>query len=154
MSTNIENDDDERRTVPDRRLLPTSPWAALVSSGQRALNRRTNEHEQEYFVDTYSAQTLFQIVLLLALSIVDAAITLLLIQTGCEEINPVMSHLLEYGLLTFLVGKYVLTAAGIPLLLVFKNYYLFGSHFRVGYLFPVFIGMYLCLIGYQMLLFP
>ena len=153
MSTNIENDD-QRRTVPDRRLLPTSPWAALLARGQRALNRRADEHEQEYFVDTYSAHTLFQIVLLLALSIADAAITLLLIQVGCEEINPVMSHLLEYGLLTFLVGKYVLTAAGIPLLLVFKNHYLFGSHFRVGYLFPVFIGMYLCLIGYQMLLFP
>lgn len=153
MSTHFEPDEN-RRAVPDRRVLPTSLWAALLAGGQRALNRRTDEHRQHYFVDTHSAHTLFQIVLLLALSIVDAAITLLLIQTGCEEINPVMSHLLDYGLLTFLMGKYVLTAAGIPLLLVFKNHYLFGSRFRVGYLFPVFIGMYLCLIGYQLLLFP
>lgn len=152
MSTNLE-ENSERRTVPDRRLLPTSPWAALVSGGQRSLNRRANEHLQHYFVDTYSAHTLFQVVLLLALSIVDAAITLLLIQTGCEEINPIMNHLLNYGLLTFLVGKYVLTASGIPLLLVFKNYYLFGTCFRVGYLIPVFIGMYVCLIGYQVCLF-
>jgi hypothetical protein len=92
--------------------------------------------------------------LLLALSIVDAAITLLLIQTGCEEINPIMNHLLNYGALAFLVGKYILTAGGIPLLLIFKNYYLFGTRFRVGYLFPVFIGMYFCLIGYEMCLFP
>jgi hypothetical protein len=153
MSTDYEQEE-ERRLLRDRRQLPTSGWLALVLGGRRSANRRANEHEEQYFVDNYSAQTLFQVVLLLALSIADAAITLLLIQTGCEEINPVMNHLLEYGLLAFLIGKYVLTASGIPLLLVFKNYYLFGTRFRVGYLLPVFIGMYLCLISYQACLFP
>jgi hypothetical protein len=153
MSPDIEPEPD-RRTVPDRRAQPTSLWAALLPGGKRSVNRRANEHLQHYFVESYSAHTLFQVVLLLALSIVDAAITLLLIQTGCEEINPVMNHLLNYGLLTFLVGKYILTAAGIPLLLVYKNYYLFGTRFRVGYLIPIFIGLYFCLIGYQLCLFP
>lgn len=153
MSTNTEQNQD-RRIVPDRRAAATSPWAALLARGKRSTNRRANEHLQHYFVDTHSAHTLFQVVLLLALSIADGAITLLLIQTGCEEINPIMNHLLSYGFQAFLIGKYVLTAGGIPLLLVFKNYYLFGTGFRVGYLIPVFIGLYCCLIGYQLCLFP
>ena len=152
MSTNTYPEPD-RRIEPDRRQAPTSPWSALRPGGQRTFNRRAAEHMQRYFVDQFTATTLVQVVLLLALSIVDAAITLLLIQMGCEEVNPLMSHLLDHGLLTFLMGKYILTAAGIPLLLVYKNHYLFGTKFRVGYLLSVFIGLYVCLIVYQMSLF-
>ena len=41
---------------------------------------------------------------------------------------------------------------GLPLLLIFKNYYLFGTRFRVGYLIPLIVVMYLVLIGYQLVL--
>ena len=45
-----------------------------------------------------------------------------------------MAHLLGRGHHAFLAGKYILTAAGLPFLVVFKNYRLFGTRFRVGYL--------------------
>lgn len=140
------------RAMPDRRVEPTTLWSALTSGGRRTYMRRNSEHAQAYFVDRYSVGALALIVLLLALSITDAVITLILIGEGSEEINPVMGHLLRRGLLTFLVGKYVLTATGIPLLLVFKNFYLFGTRFRVGYLIPAFIFLYVVLISYQLCL--
>ncbi len=83
------------------------------------------------------------------MSILDAAITLILIEDGCEEVNPVMGFFLSHGPLSFLMGKYVLTVAGIPVLLIFKNFYLFGTRLRVGYLIPIFIFLYAVLIGYQ-----
>ena len=43
-----------------------------------------------------------------------------------------MHYLLAHGPLAFLLGKYVMTAAGIPFLVVYKNYPMFGSRFRVG----------------------
>ncbi len=89
------------------------------------------------------------IVLLLVLSIVDAVITLILIEEGCEEVNPVMDFFLRNGPLSFLMGKYALTVAGIPVLLIFQHFYLFGTRFRVGFLIPVFIFLYAVLIGYQ-----
>ena len=52
----------------------------------------------------------------------------------------------------FLIGKYVLTAVGLPLLLIFKNHCLFGTRFRVGYLILVIVALYLVLIAYQTIL--
>jgi hypothetical protein len=46
----------------------------------------------------------------------------------------------------------VMTAAGIPFLVLYKNHPMFGSRFRVGYLFPLFLGLYLVLLCYQWVL--
>ncbi len=139
----------EDRHLPDRREQPTGAWAAVIPGGRRLRARRASEHFQQYFVDQFPFHTFLLIVLLLALSTADAAITLVLLDDGCEEINPLMCLLLDKGTSEFVLGKYILTAFGMPLLLVFKNYYLFGTHFRVGYLIPLFVFMYLVLMGYQ-----
>lgn len=142
----------EDRHLHDRRAHPTTMWACLKGTGKRRHARRTNEHLQHYFVDRFPSHTFLLIVLLLSLSTIDAAITLVLLDDGCEEINPLMNHLLTRGTSEFVMGKYVLTAGGTPLLLMFKNYYLFGTRFRVGYLIPLFVMLYLVLMGYQYIL--
>ena len=92
-------------------------------------------------------------VLMLAVaSILDAFFTMRIIDAGGSEINPIMGRLLDRGLFAFFMGKYVLTVAGIPLLMIFKNYYLFGTRFRVAYLFPVLLTLYAVLISYQIAL--
>ena len=96
--------------------------------------------------------TLVLILVLLAFTIADGVITLNLIDVDCEEINPLMFYLLSKGLTPFLFGKYALTAAGLPILLIFKNHYLFRTPFRVGYLIPIFVVLYVALTAYQMYL--
>ena len=86
---------------------------------------------------------------MLILCLVDAVLTLMLLHCGSEEFNPLMGCLLEHGIRPFLIGKYVLTAVGLPLLLIYKNHYLFGTRFRVGYLIPIIVTLYLVLIAYQ-----
>ena len=144
--------DQDRRDQSDRRQAPGGLWGLFHWGGHRERNRRSSEQHHDYLVDRYSVLTLALIVLLLAFSMVDAVITLDLLGADHEEINPVMKHLLNKGLLPFLLGKYVLTAAGLPLLLIFKNYFLFGTRFRVGYLIPAFVAAYVVLLGYQFLL--
>ena len=142
--------DQERRTQTDRRQAPTSPWAGFCWGGQRSRHRRVAEHLRAYYVDRFPVLTLAFVVLLLAFSIVDAVITICLLEDGYHELNPVLSHLLAKGLLPFLLGKYALTAIGLPLLLLLNNHFMFGSRFRVSYLIPIFVGAYVVLLSYQL----
>ncbi|MBI3466228.1 MAG: hypothetical protein HY000_24705 [Planctomycetes bacterium] len=140
----------DKRTQCDRREAPTGLWAAFTSDGQRTLQRRLSEHCRQYFVDRFSVLTLVFVVLLLAFSILDAVITIDLLDDGYHEVNPLLRRLLNKGLLPFLLGKYGLTAIGLPFLLVFHKHFLFGTRFRVGYLIPVFVGAYALLLSYQL----
>jgi hypothetical protein len=145
-------DPKERRLLADRRRRPTTIWDTLASLGRRIAMRRGTERHGPYFVDRFPTTTLAVIVFLLFLSVVDAVITIHLIRSGCDEVNPLMARLLDWGISPFLIGKYLLTAAGLPVLLVFKNFTLFGTRFRVAYLIPVFVALYVALIVYQVAL--
>jgi hypothetical protein len=90
------------------------------------------------------------VVALLLLTILDGALTLLLIESHEDEANPLMAYLIQRGELWFVLGKYVLTAAGLPLLVVLKNYPMFGTRFRVGHLVPTFVALYLMLTVVQL----
>lgn len=146
------NGDMERRVQPDRREQPTGPWTAFPLAGRRMHSRRSEEHRRFYFVDRFSPSMLLFVLMLLIASMTDAVLTIQLIEVGAQEINPLMHRLLGSGVMVFLMGKYVLTAVGLPLLLIFKNHYLFGSPVRVGHLIPVIVALYAILIGYQLCL--
>lgn len=133
----------------DRRKSPTSPFDSLRPDGRRRRPRRREEREGPFFVDRFGALTLAMIVALLGLTIVNGVLTLVLIDINSEEANPIMAHLLTRGSLAFLMGKYVMTAMGIPFLVVYQHYPLFRSRFRVGWLLPIFIGLYLVLLFHQ-----
>jgi hypothetical protein len=115
-------------------------------------NRRAEEEREPYFIDRFPAYLVASGVLMLILTIVDGVFTLWLLDAGCQEMNPAMGYLLGIGPTAFLLGKYALTAAFLPVSLVLNRCFLFGTRFRVGYLFPIFVALYLVLIGYQLVL--
>ncbi len=98
-----------------------------------------------HFVDRPGSPTILWTVSLLILTLLDAILTLLLISDYAGEANPVMAFLIRRGVLWFVLGKYVLTAVGLPVLLTFKNYKMFGTRFRVGHSLPVLVSLYLVL---------
>lgn len=142
----------DRRQLSDRRQEPTDPWGAMPPAGLRMRARRAAEHRRVYYADRFSVWMLAMIVTLLVACIADAAITLCLIDAGHAEFNPLMDLLLQRGVLPFLIGKYLLTAVGLPVILVLKNHYLFGTRFRVGHAIPALLAMYFVLIAYQVYL--
>lgn len=143
----------ESRRVTDRRKRPTSPLDALRLSGRRRGPRRRVEQLPPYFVDRFHPSILAMIVALLVLTLLDGVLTLELLDLNSEEANPIMAHLIRRGSLTFLMGKYVMTAAGLPFLVVYQHYPLFRTRFRVGWLLPIFIGLYFVLLFHQWNLF-
>ena len=122
---------------------------AFRLSGRRQRVRRSAEREGPFFTDCHDALTLAFIVGVLVLCIVDGVLTIELLGVNSVEANPVMRFLLDRGHLPFMVGKYVMTAVGLPFLVVYKNWPLFGTRFRAGFLLPVFLGLYLALVTYQ-----
>lgn len=141
----------ERRAA-DRRREPTRISGAFPLAGRRMKNRRAAEHSRPYFVDRFSSGMLLCVLLLVLASLIDAVLTLHLLAAGGEEVNPLMDCLLNHSIEAFLIGKYLLTVVGLPLLLIFKNHYLFGTRLRIGYLIPAAVALYIVLIAYQITL--
>lgn len=142
----------ERRQLADRRSRPTPPLGKFWLRGRRRGPRRVAEKQTNYFVDRYSPATLFIVLTIVALSILDAFFTLYLIEHGAAEINPVMAHFLELGPAAFLAAKYMLTISSVILLLIYKNVFIFRSRLRASVLFAVFMGIFLAVVLWEVYL--
>lgn len=94
-------------------------------------------------MDRFSATTFCGILLLLVFTIADGLLTLELLEAGCDEVNPVMRYLLSHSPAHFLLGKYLLAAAGLPVLV------LFGRRHKICYCLPTFVALYAGLVAYQ-----
>ena len=114
-------DFDERRSGKDRRTHRFPKLKYLLFSGRRAHVRREEDVPGTFYFDRYSSSIFAAIVLILLLSVLDALLTLYLIDNGSEELNPVMSYFLRYGPYVFMGAKYFLTCLGVVLLLLFRN---------------------------------
>jgi len=114
----------ERRHCPDRRRAPTPFLGLLNPRGRRRGFRRAGEGENEY-VDRLAPKTVAVAVVVVLLSCLDALFTLLHLQSGGSEANPLMEAALMQSVNVFLLSKAVLTVLGVVVLAAHQN-------FRVG----------------------
>ncbi len=97
----------ERRQLPDRRQ-PVSFWSSLRLHGRRRGFRRVGEGKNLY-VDCPEPRVIILTLLVTLGSAVDAFFTLLYLQNGGSELNPVMRFTLNYSVTAFLGLKIGLT---------------------------------------------
>jgi len=140
-----------RRSL-DRRSRRRPPLKYMIFGGRRISARRDSDKTDFIFVDRYSPWLLVVIVLLLILSLADAFFTLYLIEHGATEINPIMAYFLSLGPWPFIFSKYFITCSGILCLLVAHNLYFKPLRMHVKSIFPVFILIFLLIIGWQIYL--
>jgi hypothetical protein len=94
---------------------------SLLGDGNRRTIRREDDKIRLFFVDQYSPILFVTIVVVLFLCVIDALLTLFLIDHGAYEINPIMKYYLNVGPYVFFTLKYALTFVGIIFLLIFRN---------------------------------
>jgi hypothetical protein len=137
------------RDIPDRRHRPTPALSRYTLwGGRRKKVRRAGEKRTHLFVDLYSTRLLFLLVTIISLSCMDAYLTLLLIEKGkVIEANPVMAALLPYGAFSFIFVKFIVTAAALLVLCLFKN----ARITRISL--PLALKIYLCVIAYEIYLY-
>ena len=89
-------------TGPDRRKRPTPFLSRYSFSGGR---RMTGGEEGVSFYDRYHLLTWIVLTLFLVLNVLDAHFTLIYLQRGGEEANPIVAALLGSGISVFIAFK-------------------------------------------------
>jgi hypothetical protein len=134
----------DRRRI-DRRQRPTPILSRYTLIGRRRGFRRAQEGQNAY-VDRYSHRLVLVAVTIIGLCILDALFTLLYIQRGGTELNPVMDWAIRAGVTPFMAIKCGLTTLGVLFLCLHKNFRL------VKLLIGGVLGIYLALLGYHIYL--
>jgi hypothetical protein len=111
----------ERRRSPDRRDAPTSPWSAFFGLRRRKAGRRAGERSRIY-VDRFTGRDVLLVIAILLFNVFDSFFTLIWLQRGGAEGNPVMEWVLERGIGLFLVEKSLLVGGWLLVLVVHKNF--------------------------------
>lgn len=112
-----------RRVRPDRRARPTPFLSRFTFIGsRRGVVRRKDDVARHIFVDRYGDRLWLVLMLFLMLAVLDAILTLVLIENGvASEANPVMAFYLQHGNLTFFGVKILFTAFALLTFCVCKN---------------------------------
>ena len=109
------------RSGKDRRTKSGFNIRSLLFGGKREKIRRQVDVRRIFYVDHYSPELFFAIVSILLLCVIDALLTLTLLDRGAQEANPVMAYFFQFGPYTFFTFKYLLTIIPIICLLMFRN---------------------------------
>ena len=142
----------EKRSGKERRTHQFPRWRYLLFSGKRAKARRKEDRHRTFYFDRYSSNLFAAIVAILMLSVLDALLTLYLIDNGSRELNPVMSYFIEYGPFVFMGAKYFLTCTGVIILLLFRNVLRKRSITHTQHLFSYIIVAFTTVIAWELYL--
>jgi hypothetical protein len=106
----------DTRTLKDRRNQPTSVISRFTLWGLRKTFRRKVDQEKGGYVDCYHPGLLILLTLAVGLTVLDALFTMMILDDGGWEINPVVrSVILLYGD-RFWVWKFVIVSFPLTLL--------------------------------------
>jgi len=144
--------DIESRCGRDRRTDNKSRLKYLFFNGRREGFRREEDRGKVFFFDRYHPKLFASITAILMLSVFDALLTLILIDSGSSELNPVMAYFLEHGLLPFIAAKYFLTSMGVVILLIFKNIFVTRAKIHTSSLFSAMIIAFSTVIVWELFL--
>ena len=135
------------RTVKDRRKQPTPAISRFTLRGRRKTFRRRIDQEKGGYVDCYHPGLLILLTLAVGLTVLDALFTMMILDDGGWEINPVVRSVIQLYGYRFWVWKFVLVSFSLTLLCV-------HSKFRL--VMPVILGITtisVLVILYQILLY-
>ena len=142
----------DRRSGKDRRSNDVPSAKSLFIYRRRKKVRRKDDKYKMSYLDQYGSGIFIAIVLILFLSIIDAFLTLFLIDHGASEINPIMAYFLKFGPFTFLSVKYFFTSYSILVLLIFSNFFIRKLKIYTHSLFSYALSAFMIVIGWELFL--
>jgi Domain of unknown function (DUF5658) len=141
----------ERRDRSDRRnRLWWSIWYGSFNPRRRNPSRRLDD-PSFHSLDWYSAHLLAAAIGILLLSVVDAFMTLMLLEGGAYEVNPFMGVLIYRNVAMFAAMKMGLTSVSIIMMVVLARYR-FMRVLRVAWVLYGILIAYASLIGYELVM--
>ncbi len=140
----------QTRRRDDRRCLHLQTFIYSLFKRRREGMRRAADRFTGHYVDLHEPRWLFICIAILLMSSMDACFTLLLLQHGVEEVNPLMKMLIDIDATLFVNTKIAITAFCVIFITAHKNFWLLKNTLRVGSIMSATLVMYFVLVNYQM----
>ncbi len=149
--TAVQGENNCRRHVVERRRPHLRAfYYACFKTRRRGERRDILQQVQHYYSDHYDLNSATAALTMMLLCIVDSVLTLMLLERGASELNPMAALLLNHGSLWFFTVKYLLTALCVFTLVMHTRIGVFGM--RGYHLLQLSILFYLLLVNYQVVL--
>jgi len=136
----------DKRLVKDRRKHPTPAWGLYTFFGRRQWFRRKSDYEKTGYVDRYSKQVFFMLILILGLNIIDSMLTMVILDIGGKEFNPFVRSVMDLHGDKFWIWKFTMVSASLVLLCLHR-----GFKFFRGIIIAI-SSVYLIIVLYQVYL--
>lgn len=99
-----------QRALNDRRAQPTPALGRYTFFGRRKEIRRRSDRLKGGYVDRYSSSTLFLIVSIIGLNVLDALFTIIILELEGCELNPVVRAVITIHGDRFWVWKFLIVS--------------------------------------------
>jgi hypothetical protein len=137
----------DSRVCKDRRMQPTPALSRFTFYGRRRTFRRKDDQGRGGYVEQYHSGLLLLLILPIGLTVLDALFTMMIIDNGGWEVNPVVRSAIQLFVDKFWVWKFAI--ASIPLVLLCIH-----SKFRlVVPALKIITALNIVVVSYQVLLF-
>lgn len=110
------------RTVEDRRRQPTPAISRFTIWGRRKTFRRKEDQGRGGYVDRYHPGLLILLTLAVGLTVLDALFTMMILDDGGWEINPVVRSVIQLYGERFWIWKFVIVSIPLTLLCVHSKF--------------------------------
>ena len=124
----------------------------LVGNDARRSIRRQEDQGRIFFVDQYSPKLFVTIVGIFFLSVIDALLTLYLLNHGAYETNPLMAYMLNHGHYAFIIFKYGLTIIATCALFMFRGVVIRKLNVTTHSFLYLASWLYLAIVGWELYL--
>ena len=120
------------RTVKDRRKQPTPGLSRFTLWGRRSSFRREKDQKRGGYVDRYSSRLLFLLISVGGLNVLDALFTMMILEDGGWEVNPVVRSVIQLYGYRFWIWKFIIVSIPLTLLCI---------HSKFRFVMPVTLGI-------------
>jgi hypothetical protein len=111
-----------RRVLKDRRKQPTPALSRYVFGGERRTLRRKKDQKAGGYVDRYSPTLFFFLISIVGLNILDAFQTIMLLDLGGREVNPIVRSAMQLFGDNFWIWKFFIASASVVFLCLHSKF--------------------------------
>ena len=112
----------DRRILNDRREQPTPALSRFAVKGQRTSFRRKVDQQRGGYVDRYGSGLFFLIVLIVGLNVMDALLTMMILEDGGWEMNPIVRSVIQVYGDKFWIWKFAIVSVPLVLLCLHSKF--------------------------------
>ncbi|MBU0753783.1 MAG: hypothetical protein KJ645_01495 [Planctomycetes bacterium] len=140
-SNKLSSDSDQYRG-PDRRRYPTPALSKYTFFGGKRFNHRRIQEAHGAYVDLYSRSLVIFLLIFFSLTVLDSVSTLIYLEKGGREFNPIAQWMIDQGDVFFILCKGIMTAICILFIMVHKNFKYSRVAILTGFSFYFFLSIY------------